>query len=118
MAKQGAAAGSGAMQAAGGAEQEPAAGEPAAEPQRTLWDAVEEAGAPSREREGRQVGPEVGPTSAFYSCVPTGMHGPTCIFWANLTAFSLRATLHSSFISPFVIAKPFRSSETSIGICL
>jgi hypothetical protein len=27
-------------------------------------------------------GPEVGPTSAFSSCVPTGMHGPTrCIFW-------------------------------------
>jgi hypothetical protein len=25
----------------------------------------------------RQVGPEVGPTSAFYSSIPTGMHGPT-----------------------------------------
>jgi hypothetical protein len=37
----------------------------------------------------RHVGPEVGPTSAFYSCVPTGMHGLTCIFWANLTPFSL-----------------------------
>jgi hypothetical protein len=36
----------------------------------------------------RRVGPEVGPTSAFYRCVPTGTHGPTCIFWANLTAFS------------------------------
>ena len=24
----------------------------------------------------RQVGPEVGPTSAVYSCIPTGMHGP------------------------------------------
>ena len=21
-------------------------------------------------------------------CIPTGMHGPTCIFWANLTPFS------------------------------
>ena len=42
-----------------------------------------------QERERRQVGPEVGPTSAFYSCIPTGMHGPTCIFWANLTLFSL-----------------------------
>jgi hypothetical protein len=34
-------------------------------------------------------GPEVGPTSVFYSCIPTGMHGPTCIFWADLTPFSL-----------------------------
>jgi hypothetical protein len=40
-------------------------------------------------RERRQVGPEVGPTSAFYSCIPTIMCGPTCIFWANLTPFSL-----------------------------
>jgi hypothetical protein len=36
------------------------------------------------------VGPEVGPTSAFYSCIPTGMHGPTYIFWANLTLCSLK----------------------------
>jgi hypothetical protein len=35
-------------------------------------------------RERRQVGPEVGPTAAFYSCISTGMHGPICIFWANL----------------------------------
>ena len=41
------------------------------------------------ERERRQVGPEVGPTSAFYSCSPTGMHGPPYIFWANRTPFSL-----------------------------
>ena len=34
-----------------------------------------------------QVGPEVGPTSAFYSCILTGMHGPTGIVWANLTPF-------------------------------
>jgi hypothetical protein len=34
--------------------------------------------------------PEVGPTSAFYSCVPTGMHGPTCIFWGNLTPSSVQ----------------------------
>ena len=33
----------------------------------------------------RQVGPAVGPTAAFSGCIPTGMHGPTCIFWANLT---------------------------------
>jgi hypothetical protein len=25
----------------------------------------------------------------LYRCVPTGMHGPTCIFWANLTPLSL-----------------------------
>jgi hypothetical protein len=25
---------------------------------------------------------------AFYSCIPTEMHGPTCVFWANLTPFS------------------------------
>jgi hypothetical protein len=37
-----------------------------------------------------QFGPEVGPTSALYSCFATGMHGPTCIFWADLTAFSLQ----------------------------
>jgi hypothetical protein len=28
------------------------------------------------------------PTSAFYSCIPTGVHGPSGIFWANLTPFS------------------------------
>jgi hypothetical protein len=28
--------------------------------------------------------------SPLYSCIPTGMHGPTCIFWANLTPFSLQ----------------------------
>jgi hypothetical protein len=32
---------------------------------------------------------EVGPTSAFYSCIPTGMRGSTLIFWASLTPFSL-----------------------------
>ena len=41
----------------------------------------------------RQVGPEVGPTSAFYSCFPTGMHGPTFIFWAKLTHFSRQPTV-------------------------
>jgi hypothetical protein len=35
----------------------------------------------------RQVGPEVGPTPAFYRCIPTGIYGPTCIFWANLIPF-------------------------------
>jgi hypothetical protein len=42
------------------------------------------------EKDTMQVGPEVGPTSAFYGCIPFGMHGPTCIFWANLTPFSLK----------------------------
>ena len=38
----------------------------------------------------RQVGPEVGPTSAFPSCIPKGRHGQSCIFWANLkSTFSL-----------------------------
>jgi hypothetical protein len=32
----------------------------------------------------------VPPTSAFYSYIPTGVHGPTCIFWANITPFSLQ----------------------------
>ena len=34
---------------------------------------------------------EVGPTPAFYRArVCTGMHEPTCVFWANLTPFSLQ----------------------------
>ena len=44
----------------------------------------------SQVRRTRQVGPEVGPTSASYSCIITGMHGSTCIFWANLIPFSLQ----------------------------
>jgi hypothetical protein len=35
----------------------------------------------------RRVDPEVGPTPAFYRCIPTGMHGPTRIVRANLTPF-------------------------------
>jgi lysine-specific demethylase 8 len=27
----------------------------------------------------------------FFSCIPACMHGPTCIFWASLTPFSLEA---------------------------
>jgi hypothetical protein len=27
---------------------------------------------------------------SLYSCITTGMHGPTCIFWASLTSFSLQ----------------------------
>jgi hypothetical protein len=26
----------------------------------------------------------------FHSCIPMGMHGPTCIFWANPTPFWLK----------------------------
>jgi uncharacterized membrane protein YgcG len=29
-------------------------------------------------------------TSAFYSCIPIEMFGPTYTFWANLTLFSLK----------------------------
>ena len=32
-----------------------------------------------------------GQLQPFYRCIPTGMHGPTCIFWANLTPFSLQS---------------------------
>ena len=42
---------------------------------------------PEGEKERRRVGPKVGPTPAL----PTGMHAPTRIFWANLTPFSLEA---------------------------
>ena len=28
--------------------------------------------------------------STFSSCIPTAMHGPTCVYWANLTPFSLQ----------------------------
>ena len=32
---------------------------------------------------------KLGQLHPFYSCIPTGIHGPTCFFWANLTPFSL-----------------------------
>ena len=34
---------------------------------------------------------KVGSTLIFCSCIPTEMHGPSCIFVANLTRFSLEA---------------------------
>ena len=43
------------------------------------------------------------PTSALYSCIPTGMHGPTSIFWANLTPF-LPFTLQVD--QPFIYSIP------------
>ena len=30
---------------------------------------------------------------SLVSCIPAGMRGPTCIFWANLTSFSLKHNL-------------------------
>jgi hypothetical protein len=36
----------------------------------------------------------LGQISVVYSCNSTGMHGPTCIFWANLTPFSLEGPQH------------------------
>jgi hypothetical protein len=30
---------------------------------------------------------KLGQLSALYSCIPTGMHGPTSIFWANITHY-------------------------------
>ena len=32
---------------------------------------------------------EAGPSAVLCSCIPTGMHGPACIFEANRTPFSL-----------------------------
>ena len=36
---------------------------------------------------------QVRKTLAFYGCVPAGMHGPTRILWASLTAFALLAAV-------------------------
>jgi hypothetical protein len=36
----------------------------------------------------RRVGPEVGPTSTFYSCTSTGMRGPTGILGQPNTALA------------------------------
>ena len=42
-------------------------------------------------RKTRRVGPEDGQLQPFVvSCVPTGMHGPACISWADLTPFLLQ----------------------------
>ena len=32
----------------------------------------------------------MGQLRPFHSCIPTGVHGPTCIVWANLTPCSLQ----------------------------
>jgi hypothetical protein len=59
--------------------------------QRQIQQQEQELGHPYKDlgEKDATVGPEVGPTSAFYSCINTITHGPTCIFWANLTPFSL-----------------------------
>ena len=55
---------------------------------------------------------EAGATSAFYPCfycyIRTGMHEPTCIFWANLTSFSLKLAEAAASL--------FRELEVDLGI--
>jgi hypothetical protein len=43
-------------------------------------------GLPQSEKDPK-LGQKLGQLQPFL----TGMHGPTCIFWANLTPFSLKA---------------------------
>ena len=63
------------------------------------------------------VGPEVGPTSAFYRCAPTGMHGPTCTFWASLTPFSRKAQAPVMFVSPKQDKKPQQLPLSKMNGC-
>jgi hypothetical protein len=73
--------------------------------------------------------------AAFYRCIPTGMHGPTRIFWANLTPFSPQPPLvtrvgaaesalcivntcregHSGHLCS--VCKPGFAKQLSSGIC-
>ena len=46
--------------------------------------------AEDRVRKTPSQGPAVGTAPAFYSCIITGIHGPTYIFLADLTPVSLR----------------------------
>ena len=69
-------------------------------PQRFLWACRPLDSLPGhfRRRVRKTPGcPEVGPTAAFYRCITTGMHGPTCIYWANLTPFSLGQSPRTSW---------------------
>jgi hypothetical protein len=34
----------------------------------------------------RKLAQKLGQLQPFCSCIPTGMHGPTCIVWANLNS--------------------------------
>ena len=46
-------------------------------------------------KDAKIVGPDVGPASAFYCCIPhTVMPGPTGICWADLTLFSLKVRVN------------------------
>jgi hypothetical protein len=60
-----------------------------------------------------RIFPEIGPTSAFYSCVLTGMHGPTGIFWANLTPFSRKSVALPAGAAPPKLTPVF--GDTSPG---
>jgi hypothetical protein len=40
-----------------------------------------------------QLAQKLAQLQPVYGCIPTGMHGPTCIFRANLTPFPLGAFL-------------------------
>jgi hypothetical protein len=51
---------------------------------------------PSSEKDAR-LAQKLGQLQPF-SCIPTGLHGPTRIFWANLTPFSLRAVARADTI--------------------
>jgi hypothetical protein len=44
---------------------------------------------PKSEKEAK-LAQKLGQLQPFNSCIPTGIHGPTSIFWANLTTFTLR----------------------------
>jgi hypothetical protein len=49
------------------------------------------------------------PTSAFFNCISTGMHGPTCLFWANLlTTLSLQGSSSSRLPGPGRAARALR----------
>jgi hypothetical protein len=59
--------------------------------------------------------PRSWPTLAFYSCIPTGTHGPTCIFWANLTPFWLQDDL-DALLSAVAIALDVKIILTPLSI--
>jgi hypothetical protein len=54
------------------------------------WDHDKKAGHGTLEVRKTPSWPRSWPNFTLHSCVPTGMHGPTCIFWANLTPLLAR----------------------------
>jgi hypothetical protein len=60
----------------------------------------------SRKWGRRQVGSEVGATSAFCTRISIGMHGPTCIFWANLTPSSLQPQVCATTCRHHCLTRP------------